>query len=109
MVRRRSANTHRDPPRNRRSQNTWNLSLYIAGENPRGRLALENLTRICTAYLPGRFRIQVIDLKRTPLRAKADGIVALPTVIRRSPGPERRMIGNVSDMAKALARLGLPA
>ncbi len=83
MVRRGSKGTRGLLPRSSPAAANWDLSLYIVGRNPQGKMALENLTRICTAYVPGRFRIEVIDLTRTPLRAKADGIVALPTVICR--------------------------
>ena len=40
-----------------------------------------------------------------PKLAKADNIVALPALVRRSPEPVRRVIGDLSDSARLLARL----
>ncbi len=82
--------------------------MYIAGPSPRSMSTIENLTRLCEDRLPGQYRIDVIDLKTAPLRAKADQIVAVPTIVRRKPTPERKVIGNLADVERAVAGLELP-
>jgi circadian clock protein KaiB len=57
--------------------------------------------------MAGRCTIEVIDLMRNPERAKADQIVAIPTLIRKLPEPVRRIIGDLSATDKVLMSLEL--
>jgi circadian clock protein KaiB len=57
--------------------------------------------------MPGQCTIEVIDLIRNPERAKADQIVAIPTLIRKLPEPVRRIIGDLSATDKVLMSLEL--
>jgi circadian clock protein KaiB len=84
---------------------TWELRLYVAGRTPKSVAALENLRGLCEQYLPGRYKLEVIDLIVHPHLAKGDEIVAIPTLIRKLPGPLRRIIGDLSNVERTL--LGL--
>lgn len=86
----------------------FDLRLYIAGQSPKSILAIENLRRMCDEYLPGRYRVQVIDLLETPELARAAGIIAVPTLIRHLPLPRRTIIGDLSDTDGVLTGLQLP-
>lgn len=81
----------------------WELGLYVAGANPKSITAFQNLKRICTEHLPGIYRIEVIDLLKDPQLAKADQIIALPTVIRKRPLPIRKIIGDLSNAERVLS------
>jgi circadian clock protein KaiB len=70
--------------------------------------AIGNLRRICERYLPGRYDLEVVDMYQQPALARADRIVAAPTLVRRSPGPLRRLVGDLSDEARVLVDLSLP-
>jgi circadian clock protein KaiB len=83
----------------------WTLSLYVAGDSPRSRTALINLRKLCEQHLFGRYEIEVIDLAKEPQLAKAHQIVAIPTLVRKLPEPVRRVIGDLSDVDKALLLL----
>ena len=85
----------------------WELRLYIAGQSPKSIRAIENLQRMCEEHLPGRYRIEVIDLLKNPRLAKEDEIVAIPTLVRKLPDPIRRVIGDLSNVEKALIGLQL--
>lgn len=87
----------------------WALRLYIAGDSPKSRTALANLERLIDTHLKGKCRIEVIDLKTQPERAKADQILALPTLIRKIPEPMKRLIGDLSNAERALLALDLGA
>jgi circadian clock protein KaiB len=87
----------------------WTLRLYIAGDSPKSRTALANLERLCDAHLKGKYKIEVIDLKTRPELAKADQILALPTLIRKIPEPMKRLIGDLSNAERALVALDLEA
>lgn len=83
----------------------WDLRLYVAGQTPKSITALSNLRRICEEHLEGRYRIQVIDLVKSPQLARGDQIVAIPTLIRSVPEPLRRMIGDLSSTERVLVGL----
>ncbi len=85
----------------------FELRLYIAGQSPKSILAIENLRRVCDEHLPGRYRIEVIDLLETPELARAAGIIAVPTLVRRLPLPVRTIIGDLSDTDRLLVGLQL--
>jgi circadian clock protein KaiB len=86
---------------------SWDLRLYVAGPTPRAVRALENLKRICEEHMAGQYRIEVIDLLRTPQLAKGDQIVAVPTLVRKLPEPVRKIIGDLSNTEKVLVGLDL--
>jgi len=85
----------------------WRLRLYVAGDSPRSRLALSNLRRLCEERIKGDYEIEVIDLTKLPHLAKADQILAVPTLIRSIPEPMKRIIGDLSDADRALVALDL--
>ena len=85
----------------------FDLRLYIAGQSPKSILAIENLRGVCDEYLPGRYRIEVIDLLETPEFARAAEIIAVPTLVRRLPLPIRTIIGDLSDTDRVLVGLQL--
>lgn len=87
------------------AKKVWNLRLYIAGDSPKSRSALENLRRLCKQHLPDRHTLEVIDLVKTPELAKAHQILAIPTLVREVPEPIKRVIGDLSDESKALLSL----
>lgn len=85
----------------------WNLRLYVAGDSPRSRTALANLRKLCEAQLKDNYDIEVIDLTKRPDLAKADQILAVPTLIRKVPEPMKRVIGDLSNADRAVVALDL--
>ncbi|NGZ95724.1 MAG: circadian clock protein KaiB [Nitrospira sp. WS110] len=83
------------------------LRLCISGMTPRSRAALINLKHICETYLKGRYRLEVIDLHQQPWLAAKHQVLATPTLLKSSPPPVRRLIGDLSDTAGTLRRLGV--
>ncbi len=86
---------------------TWELRLYIAGQSPKSIAAFSNLKKLCEEHLPGRYRIEVIDLLQHPQLAAGDQIVAIPTLVRRLPEPLRRIVGDLSNTERTLVGLQL--
>lgn len=85
----------------------WELRLYVAGQTPRSLAAFANLKKICETHLRGKYRIEVIDLLANPERARADEIVAIPTLIRKLPPPVKRIIGDLSNKEHTLVGMEL--
>ena len=70
--------------------------LYVAGEAENSALALENLTAFCKAHLGAGHKIEVIDVFENPKKALAEGVLMTPTLVKYSPLPVRRCVGNLS-------------
>jgi len=103
-----SAQTKKLPGKQRSSAPaTVVLSLYIAGDTPKSRSALNNLKKICVQHLDGRYRIKVIDLLKNPKLARDHQILALPTLVRQLPEPIRKIIGDLSNTERVLVGLDI--
>jgi len=83
------------------------LRLYVTGTTVRSVHAIQNVKRICEQHLAGRYDLEVIDLYKNLPLARADDVIAAPTLIKREPPPLRRMIGDMSDDARLLAGLDI--
>jgi len=89
------------------SVDVWDLRLYVAGKAPKSVTAFANLKKICEEHLPGRYRIEVIDLLEHPQLAAGDQIVAIPTLVRKLPEPLRKIVGDLRDTERTLVGLQL--
>lgn len=83
------------------------LVLYVAGETPKSLAAIRNLQKICSEHLAGKYKVEVIDLKKQPQLAREHGIVAIPTLVKELPVPIRKIIGDLSDTQKVLVHLSV--
>lgn len=96
-----------DPADPAQEQERWQLRLYVAGQSPKSLTALANLTRLCEEHMPSQYDIEVVDLIEHPQLAAGDGIIAVPTLVRRLPPPIRKIIGDLSDADRVLIGLEL--
>lgn len=92
-----------------RSSRRYALRLYVAGVNPSSQRALSNLTAICEEHLAGRYTLEVIDLYQQPERAAEEDIIVAPTLVRVSPPPPTRLVGDLSDRRLVVRELDLGA
>ena len=90
-----------------KAEKTWELRLYVAGKTPKSVTALTNLRKYCEKHLKGVYRIEVIDLLKTPQLAEGDQIFAIPTLVRKVPEPIRKIIGDLSNEEKVLVGLNI--
>jgi circadian clock protein KaiB len=93
----------------RGEEDVWHLRLYVANGSPKSLRALTNLKTLCEEHLAGRYEIEVIDLVEQPSLARTDDILAIPTLVRRLPGPLRKVIGDLSNTERVLVGLRLHA
>ena len=87
----------------------FRLRLYVAGGALNSTQAVANLRALCTAHLPGRHEIELVDVFREPKRALADGVFMTPTLMRIAPAPTLRIVGTLSSTQPVLDALGLVA
>jgi len=86
---------------------TYHFKLYITGETRHSQMAVDNLKRLCDEFLQGDCTTNVLDVLRNPEQAEADRIIATPTLIRLLPLPQRRVIGDLSNLHAVIVTLGL--
>ena len=89
------------------ARDAWVFRLYVAGQTPRSLSAYANLQKMCEEHLPGRYRIEVVDLVKQPELGKIDQIVALPTLVRRLPVPVKRLIGDLANTERVMLGIEL--
>jgi circadian clock protein KaiB len=85
----------------------YQLRLYITGTTQRSMTAIASIRALCEQFLAGNFELEVVDIYQQPLEAAQQQIIAAPTLVRESPAPTRRIVGDLSDTQKVLASLEL--
>jgi len=83
------------------------LRLFVTGMTSRSVKAITNLQAICGEYLEGRFDLEVVDIYQQPALTQGEQIVAAPTLIKKFPLPQRRLVGDMSDRERVLLGLDL--
>jgi circadian clock protein KaiB len=86
---------------------SWSLTLYVSGASPHSAQALETVRRLCDEELPGQVELLVVDVAENPDLAARDRIVAVPTLVKRLPAPPRQLVGDLADIDRLRAGLGL--
>ena len=57
--------------------------------------------------MKNQYDLEVIDIYQQPGLARDEQIVAVPTLIRQRPPPERRLVGDLSNQRTVLFGLDL--
>jgi circadian clock protein KaiB len=82
----------------------YEFSLYVAGPNPQSVRAVSNIKEILEKF-PGQYELKVINIYEHPALASEDNIICAPTLVKKSPAPVRKYIGNLNDKEKFLKGL----
>lgn len=85
------------------------LRLYVTGMTPRSTRAVSAVRNLCEELLQGRYDLAIIDVYQQPELIRDEQIFATPTLVKKGPDPERRLIGDMTNRARLLSGLGLPA
>ena len=85
----------------------FRFQLFVAGDTPNSVQALNNLSQLCSRYLPERHEIEVVDVIREPARALAESVFMTPTLVKLGPNAPRKIVGTLSNTALVLQTLGL--
>ena len=87
------------------------LRLFIAGATDSAEKAKAALETICadlrSADVSSSVDLQIVDVLADPDLALMDQVFATPTVIRVSPGPSRRLFGDLSSPEMVMIGLQL--
>ena len=83
------------------------LRLFVTGILPNSVRAVINIKAICEKYLNERYELEIIDIYQQPDLALTEDILAVPVLVKKSPFPEVRMIGDLSNVEMVLTGLGI--
>lgn len=89
------------------TEETIELVLYVTGESALARRAVASLKRLCEEQLPPGSQYRVVDVTTEPASAREDRVLATPTLVKRAPGPPRRIVGDLSSAQAVLDALEL--
>jgi circadian clock protein KaiB len=88
---------------------SWKLRLYVSDRTSlKAIVTLQNITELCEKHLDGAYELEVVDLAENFQQAREDHVLALPTLVRRSPLPVRKIIGDLANTDQVITALGLP-
>lgn len=78
------------------------LRLFISGNNPSAEKTLGSIHQLLENGLGSPYTLKVIDVNKNPQQATIDKIAVTPTLIRVSPKPVRRIVGQLDDIQRVL-------
>ena len=78
----------------------YHFKLFVIGRTIKTMRAIENLRLFCEEKLKGDIDLQIIDLLEQPHLAREDKVLAAPTLIKDSPPPITRIVGDLANLSK---------
>ena len=81
------------------------LRLHVAGDAPNSVKAHANLVKALKEHPDLNCKLEIVDCLSDPERSIEDGVLVTPTLIRVSPEPKVRVVGdlrNYDDLAHVL-------
>ena len=75
---------------------------------PKSARAIVNARRILEEHLAGSYSLEILNIAEHVAQATEDQIICAPTLLRLAPPPARRIIGDMSDVARVLKGLDVP-
>lgn len=83
------------------------LRLYVAGNAPNSVKAVKHLKTVIREHMPDRCQLEVVDVLDQSERALKDGVLVTPTLLRLTPLPVLKIVGDLSETSKVVEALGL--
>lgn len=86
----------------------WHVCLYLPRRDLAANSTARTLERVFTKTFPGLRHTEFIRHREPPLDFSQDEVFAIPTFIRKSPPPKRKIIGNFDEPDRLILSLDLP-
>lgn len=86
----------------------WDLTLYVIRGSILSSNAIATIRRLCSCELAGRSDLRIVDIHQHPEALEADGILAVPSLVKRRPAPRRLIVGDLSSEDRVREALNLP-
>jgi circadian clock protein KaiB len=71
--------------------------LYINGGSPGASRIIDVVRQLLATRCPAQHQLDIFDLGKEPSAGLRDRVLAVPTLLRASPAPQRRVVGDLSD------------
>ena len=81
------------------------LRLYVIPPGPNSVRAVENLSQLMRAEGKEEWQVEIVDVSEDPEGALLAGILVTPTLVKVSPPPVVKIIGDLADRDTVLAVL----
>lgn len=85
------------------------LKLYVSGQSALSQQTIANIESICENELEGHCQLEVFNILENPQLAEDDGVIATPMLVKVSPEPSHRVVGDLSVTSRVLAALDIVA
>ena len=82
--------------------NGYVLRLFIKSDRPSTEKTLSSIHRLLEQGLDHSYTLKVIDIDKNPQQAVDHRIAVTPTLVRVSPKPTRRVVGQLEDIQRIL-------
>lgn len=82
--------------------NSYVLRLFIKSDSPHAEKTLSSIHQLLEQGLDSPYTLKVIDVSQNPHQAESDQVSVTPTLIRVSPQPTKRIVGELHDIQKVL-------
>ena len=97
-----SPSTDKPSPATALHTGSYVLRLFISSEDSNAEETLSSIHQLLEESLGSPYTLKVIDLKKNPQQAEIHQIAVTPTLVRVSPKPVRRIIGQLDDIQRVL-------
>jgi len=92
-----------------KNKSTYNLTLYVAGNEPNSALAKSIVKEVCESYLTDNFNLKIVDVIKKFNEAVKNKIMVVPTLLVQSSTINIKVIGSLDSVASLVKVLGLSA
>jgi circadian clock protein KaiB len=83
------------------------LHLFVSSSDASAEQTLNSIHRLLEEGLNDLYTLKVIDVTKNPEQAAIDRITTTPTLVRVSPKPMRRIVGQLDDIQKILSIISI--
>jgi circadian clock protein KaiB len=90
-----------------REQRGLSLRLFVAGDSPDSSAAIANLKGLFPNGASSQAEVEIVDVQREPARGAREGVLVTPTLLKLSPAPTCRILGNLKNRDALLRLLGV--
>ncbi len=76
------------------------LKLYIAGHTARSIQAISTTKTFCESHLQGQYQLEIVDVYKDSEDTQTEQILTVPMLIRKFPLPQRKLVGDLSNVER---------
>lgn len=78
------------------------LHLFVSGDRSNTEQTLATIHQVLERGLTTPYTLKIIDIQKNPEQAEIQQVSATPTLVRVSPLPVRRIVGQLDDIQQVL-------